>query len=291
MKFWQSLFLCEGDQLFEVTKLAEQVGFDGMTVSDHLVHPEKIDFKYPYSPDGHPPSFTEQTVWPEAWSFCAALAATTDHLSFVTNVYVVPLRHPIELAKATSSAAYFSGGRICLGAGAGWMKEEFELLGVDFHTRGRRFDECIEVMRKLWTGKMVEHHGEFFDFPRMQMTPVPKEPVPIYIGGTTKPALRRAARLGDGWMGPGQTIEAALQTVKELDRLRAEYGRTNVPFHMIVPLIGPNKLDDLKRLVDAGVEGILSMPFAFNIAPTTPLAQKRAYLENYGNEIIAKLRG
>ena len=85
---------------------------------DHLVHFEHIDTPYPYSADGKPPSFTSETVWPESWSTCSALAARTSRLQFVTNVYIVPLRHPVELAKATSSAAYFSGGRLCLGAGA-----------------------------------------------------------------------------------------------------------------------------------------------------------------------------
>lgn len=293
MKFWQSMFLCEGDQLFDATQMLEEVGFDGATVSDHLIHFEHIDTPYPYSADGKPPSFTGHTIWPEAWSMCAALAAKTERLQFVTNVYIVPLRNPIELAKATSSASYFSNGRICLGAGAGWMKEEFELLGVDFKTRGKRFNECIEVMRKLWTGEVVEHHGEFFDFSPLQMTPVPEQPVPIYIGGTSKAAFRRAAQLGDGWMGPGQTIDDALQSVAQINALRAEYGRSNEPFHMIVPLYGnaePNNIDDIKRLVDAGVEGIISLPFAFNVAPNSTLDQKRAYLEGYANDIIAKIR-
>ena len=172
------------------------------------------------------------------------------------------------------------------------MKEEFDMLGVDFKTRGKRFNECIEVMRKLWTGEMVEHQGEFFNFPRMQITPVPEQPVPIYIGGTSKPALRRAARLGDGFMGPGQTVDDALATVAEINALRKEYGRENEPFHMIVPIYGekPNDLDDIKRLVDAGVDGIISLPFAFNVAPNSTLDQKRAYLEGYANNVIAKLR-
>lgn len=292
MKFWQSMFLCEGEQLFDAAQLVEEAGFDGATVSDHLIHFEHIDTPYPYSADGVPPSFTGHTVWPEAWSTCAALAAKTERLEFVTNVYIVPLRNPIELAKATSSVAYFSGGRICLGAGAGWMKEEFDLLGVDFKTRGKRFDESIEVLRKLWSGDMVEHHGDFFDFGPLQMTPAPEHTIPIYIGGTSKAALRRAASIGDGWMGPGQTIEAALETVTQLNRLRSEYGRNDSDFHMIVPLYGEelNKLDDIKRLVDAGVEGILSLPFAFTVAPSSNLDQKRAYLETYANDIIAKLR-
>jgi probable F420-dependent oxidoreductase len=292
MKFWQSMFLCEGDQLFDAAQIVEEVGLDGAAISDHLVHFDHIETPYPYSPDGKPPSFTSETVWPESWSMCAALAAKTKRLQFVTNVYIVPLRHPVELAKATSSASYFSGGRICLGAGAGWMKEEFDMMGVDFRTRGKRFDESIDIMRKLWTGEMVEHHGEHYDFPALQMTPAPEKPVPIYIGGSSKAALRRAARLGDGWMGPGQLVDDALATVNQINELRVEYGRQNEPFHFFVPLFGgtPNDLDDIKRLIDAGVDGIVSLPFAFNVGPDSTLDQKRAYLEGYANNVIAKLR-
>lgn len=291
MKFWQSLAFIEAEQLIPAATIAEEVGFDGVMISDHLIHFERIASRYPYSPDGKPPSFTAQTVWPESWSIIAALAAVTKRLRFVTNVYILPLRNPIEVAKATSSVASFAQGRVALGAGAGWMKEEFDLLGVDFRTRGKRFDECIDVLRKLWTGEMVEHHGAFFDFPRVQMCPVPKEPIPIYIGGMSPAALRRTALLGDGWLGAGQTIEQALETVKRLDGLRAEAGRASTPFEGIVPLIGPPDLGAFRRLEDAGVAGTGSFPFTFTLGPTSTLEQKRAYLERFANDVIARLRG
>lgn len=290
MHFWQSVFLCESEQLFEVARLCEQRGFKGVLISDHLVHPEVQNSSYLYSADGKPPSFTEGTAWPESWSLAAALAAENPTLQFCTNVYILPLRHPVEVAKATSSVAYFSGGRLLLGAGAGWMKEEFDILGVDWESRGRRYDECIDVIRKLYTGNFVEHHGEFFDFPRIVMNPVPAEPVPILIGGTSKPALRRAARLGDGWIGPGQTVDAALKTLAEIRRLRSEYGTLDRPFNTIVPLYGEKvTLDDLRRLEDAGATGTVSLPFAFTLGQRTSLAEKRAYLDDYAENIVRKL--
>ncbi|MFI5394158.1 MAG: TIGR03619 family F420-dependent LLM class oxidoreductase [Candidatus Binatia bacterium] len=290
MKFWQSIAFTEVDQLFEVAKICDDVGFDGVMISDHLLHFEQLQSRYPYSVDGKPPSFSAQTVWPECWSMIAALAAVTQRIRFVTNVYILPLRSPIEVAKATSSVATFCDGRVILGAGAGWMKEEFDLLGVDFHSRGKRFDECIEVLRKLWTGTMVEHHGKFFDFPRVQMCPVPRQPIPIYIGGMSTAALRRAAQLGNGWLGAGQTPEEALSTLARLDQLRSEAGRGKEPFDAIVPLKGPPEVDVLKRLQDAGVGGTVSYPFTFTIGATSTLEAKRAYLERYANTIIAKLR-
>jgi probable F420-dependent oxidoreductase len=289
LKFWQSLFLTEADQLLETAKICEEVGFDGVMVSDHLLDFERVESSYPYSPDGRPP-FPEGTVWPECWSTISAMAAVTERIRFVTNVYVLPLRNPIEVAKAAATAASFCEDRLVLGAGAGWMKEEFDLLGVDFASRGRRFDECIDVLRKLWTGEMVEHRGEFFRLAHVKLSPMPREPIPIYIGGMSTAALRRAARLGDGWIGPGQTPQEALATVRRLDRLRSEAGRSAEPFDAIVPLSVPPDPEILMRLRDAGVGGAVSYPFAFAIGPGSTLEQKRAYLEGYADAVISKLR-
>lgn len=290
MQFWQSSFLCEGDQLYEVAKASEDAGFHGFTVSDHLVHPEQQDSKYLYSADHKPPQFRDDTLWPDAWSLIGALAAVTEKLHFCTNIYILPLRHPLEVAKATGNLGYFSGGRVHLGCGAGWMKEEFDMVGVDFHTRGKRYDECIEVIRKVQSGKFVEHHGQFFNFPRIIMTPVPPTPVPILIGGISEPALRRAARTGDGWVAPGQTLDEALASLQTLDTLRKEYGTHNRPFNSIVAIWDsrPMTAVDVRRLEDAGATGYTVFPFAFTIGPNTTLAQKRAELQRVAEELIAK---
>jgi probable F420-dependent oxidoreductase len=291
MQFWQSSFLCEGDQLHDVARACEDVGFHGFLVSDHLVHPERQDSKYLYSADHKPPQFREDTLWPDAWSLIGALAAVTSKLHFCTNVYILPLRHPLEVAKATGSLGYFSNGRVHLGTGAGWMKEEFDMMGVDFHTRGKRYDECIDVIRKVQTGKFVEHHGQFFDFPRIIMTPVPPKPVPILIGGTSEPALRRAARTGDGWVAPGQTLEQALESLRTLDRLRKECGTHRKPFDSIVAIWDERPVTpaDVRRLEDAGATGYTIFPFAFRLGPGTTLAQKRAELERVAEDLIAKV--
>lgn len=289
MQFWQSSFLCEGDQLYEVAKASEDAGFHGFLVSDHLVHPEQQDSKYLYSAD-HGAQFRDDTLWPDAWSLIGALAAVTGKLHFCTNVYILPLRHPLEVAKATGSLGYFSGGRVHLGCGAGWMKEEFDMMGVDFHTRGKRYDECIEVIRKVQSGRFVEHHGQFFSFPRIIMTPVPPAPVPILIGGISEPALRRAARTGDGWIAPGQTLDQALESLQTLDTLRKEFGTHNKPFNSIVAIWDrPMTPADVRRLEDAGATGYTVFPFAFTIGPGTTLAQKRAELQRVAGELIAKV--
>lgn len=292
MQFWQSSFLCEGDQLIDVAKHCESVGFHGFLLPDHLVHPEKQDSKYLYSPDHKPPQFREDTLWPDVWTLIGALAAVTKKLHFCPNIYILPLRHPIEVAKSTGSLGYFTGGRVHLGTGAGWMKEEFDMMGVDFHTRGKRYDECIEVIRKLQTGKYVEHHGQFFNFPRIIMTPAPPTPVPILIGGTSEPALKRAARLGDGYVSPGQTIDDEIATLKKLDKLRREYGTHDKPFYSLVAIRTEGKPvtpADIRRLEDAGASGYTVYPFPFTIGPGTTLAQKCAEMDRVAEELISKV--
>ena len=289
MKFWQAVSFTEIDQLVETAKLVEQAGFDGILVSDHLFYPEKLGSKYPYTPDGVP-GFTPDTPWPEPFAAVAAMAAVTKRLRFATMVYILPLRNPIEVAKATATLDVLTGGRFILGSGAGWMKNEFDQLGVDFKTRGARFDESIEVLRKLWRGGMVEHRGRFFSIERLQMSPAPARPVPIYIGGASPAAFRRAARLGDGWLGAGSDPAEAARHLAELAALRREAGRERQPFEAIVPLTTPPDADVLRRLEDQGAHGTVSYPFLYALGPTSSLDQKRAYLEGFAENVIRKLR-
>ncbi|MFN8625290.1 MAG: TIGR03619 family F420-dependent LLM class oxidoreductase [Candidatus Binatia bacterium] len=289
MQFWQALTFTEIEQLLPVVRICEEVGFDGVIIGDHLLHFEQVRSGYPYAENGQPP-YAPETPWPEPWSTIAAMAGVTTTLRFATDVYILPLRNPIDVAKAVATVAALFEGRVILGAGLGWMKEEFELQGVDFRTRGKRCDECIEVLRKLWSGGMVEHHGQFFDLPRVQLRPVPKTRIPIYLGGMSPAALRRAARLGDGWLCAGITSDLLLKNLKVLEALRAEAGRRSEPFEVIAPLTDPPAVDTLKRIEAAGTTGILNFPFTFTVASTSTVEQKRAYLERYGNEVIARMR-
>ena len=286
MRFWQSLAFTEPEQLVALARIAEEVGFHGVMVSDHLFYPGKLGSRYPYSPDGTP-GFTADTPWPEPWSAIAAMAAVTTRLCFTTAVYILPLRHPLEVAKATATAAVLSGNRVALGVGAGWMKEEFDALGVDFHARGQRTDEMIEVLHKLWSGGMVEHHGACFDFERLQLSPAPSAPLPIWIGGASEAALRRAARL-DGWIGAGNT-RADLQVILERLRvLRRAAGRAEQPFETVCALFEPIAADDVAALEDAGVTSLVSYPLAFAIGPHSSLEQKRGALERYAEQLITR---
>ena len=288
MKFWQSMSFVDSAELVPIAQLCEELGFEGVLVSNHLVEPEKYAHAYPYTPTGDP-GFPPDTQWPEPWTAIAAMAAATERLRFATMVFILPLYDALEVAKCVSTAAALAGGRVALGAGVGWMKEEFELQGVDFATRGRRFDESIDVLRKLWSGDFVEHHGVHFDFPRVRMLPAPPQPVPIWIGGTSDAALRRAARKGDGWVGSGQTPEQLDAILTRLEQLRREAGRADRPFEMVAPLAVPPDAALYRRLEDRGVSGTVSYPFSYVLGPTSTLDQKRAHLERFANDVIAKL--
>jgi len=288
MKFWQSVAFSDPDELLDVARLAEQVGFHGVFVAEHVFVPEQLDSKYPYSPDGVP-VFSAETPWLDPWVQIGAMAAVTKTLRFVTGVYILPLRHPLEVAKSVASAAALSHDRVGLGVGAGWMREEFEVLGREFRGRGKRLDEMIEVLRKVWAGGMVEHHGAHYDFPRLQMSPAPKAPVPILIGGMSEAAFRRAARLGDGWIGSGHTPDQVPTVMAHLNALRREAGRDQVPFDTILVLTAPADVDQLRRFEDVGVTSLVSWPLLFTLGPQATMDEKRRYLETYGNDVIRKM--
>ena len=289
MKFWQSLSFTETEQLCDLARIAEEVGFHGVLASDHLFYPERLESRYPYTPDGEP-GFAPETEWPEPFAAIAAMAAVTRTLRFCTMVYVLPMRHPLSVAKATGTVAALSGGRFVLGAGVGWMKEEFAALGEDFHTRGRRTDEMMAVLRKLWRGGMVEHHGDYYNFDPLQISPAPPSPIPIWIGGASDAALRRAAHLGDGWLGSGNDPADVPAILEQLRQLRRQAGREAEPFETVVPLTVPPDVGTLRRFEDQGMTASVSYPLSYSLGtPTSTLEQKRRVLEQYGNDVIAKL--
>lgn len=288
MKFWQVASFSEPDQLLDIARGAEEAGFHGVLLSDHLFFPGELRSKYPYSADGKP-MFDGKMPFPDPWTTIAAMAAVTTRLHFSTLIYILPLRHPLEVAKAVGTVAVLSGDRVMLGCGAGWIREEYEAVGVDFATRGKRYDEMLDVMRKAWTGEMVEHRGRCFDLGSFQMNPAPRTPVPIWIGGVGAPALRRAATLGDGWIGNGQSPADAHASLVRLRELRVQAGRASAPFEALVPLTTPPDADVFKRLGDLGMTATSAWPFTYQIGPHSTIEQKRDVMMRFGESVIAKL--
>jgi alkanesulfonate monooxygenase SsuD/methylene tetrahydromethanopterin reductase-like flavin-dependent oxidoreductase (luciferase family) len=197
------------------------------------------------------------------------------------------MRNPFQVAKIVATAAVLSNNRIALGVGAGWMEEEFELLEQPFRQRGKRMDEMLEVMRTLWAGGMVEHHGEFYDFDRLEMSPVPSRPIPVYVGGLSKPALRRAAR-NDGWLSDLHSTAELKEIVAQLRALREESDRADNPFHVLASATDAFDIDGYRRLEDVGVTHLVTMPWVFYGGRLDSLDSKRDGIRRFGEEIIAR---
>ena len=277
MKFVSGFVWIDPRHYVPLARTAEQAGWDGVVLSDHLVHLEHIETPYPYAESGERP-WQAADPYPDVWVSIGAMASVTQRLRFYQGVYVVPLRNVFSLAKALGTAAVLSEGRVSLGLGLGWMKEEFQLVGESFDDRAARSDEMLAVMRKLWTGEMVEHHGRFYDFPRLQMSPgIPGE-IPIFVGGRTDAALRRAARIGDGW----------IQGIARIREQRRQLGRSE-HFDVIgAPKEGVD-VDHFRRMEDVGVTHLWMIPWLLYGGDTTSLQVKQDALKRFGDEVIAKL--
>lgn len=274
------------EHLTELAVAAEQCGFAAMAFPDHVVHPEKLDTPYPYTPDGSRrwPAFTP---WVDPWVAIGACAAVTTRLRFTNNVFVLAMRNPLLAAKAISTAAVLSRGRVVLTVGVGWSNIEYTLAGQDFRTRGRRTDEMIEILRKLWTGEMVEHQGRDYAFPRLEMNPTPPAPIPIWVGGISDAALRRAARY-DGWLSDLQTSADIIACIARLRRYRAELGREHLPFDVMASASDAVNLDGYRRLADAGVTHVLTLPWVFTHGDTKDLEKKKDGMRRFADAVIAR---
>jgi probable F420-dependent oxidoreductase len=227
------------------------------------------------------------TPWPDPWVTVGHLSAVTSRLRFLTTVYILPARTPVHVAKQVGTAAVLSGNRVDLGVGMGWMEEEFDLMGTPFRQRGKRADEMIDVMRKLWTGDVVEHHGEHFDVPALEMLPAPTQPVPIIVGGLSDAALRRAAR-NDGWVSDLHTIEELADIRRRIDAYRDEYGRRDETFAMYGSVKDAWDLDGYRRVADAGVTHLVTMPWYFYAGAEADLAGKVDGIRRFADDVIAK---
>jgi probable F420-dependent oxidoreductase len=286
MKFWQAITWAETDQLPEIARCAEELGFHGLMSGDHAVYPESIAPHYPYSDSGLPP-MQPTDEYPDQTAIVAAMAAVTSKLLFTCGVYVLPLRNPHEVARACATLAILSGNRFILGVGVGWMKEEFDIYGVDFHQRGKITDEAIEVLHTLWSGAMVEHHGAHFDFPRVQLSPAPQVHPPIYIGGSSEVALRRAARVGSGYIGAGTAPEGVKPLLQRLRQLRRECGREHLPFEAMLGITAAPSLDLYQRLANDGLQSTVAPPFQYALGKKhSTIAEKKQCMEAYAERIV-----
>ncbi|HEX7135490.1 MAG TPA: TIGR03619 family F420-dependent LLM class oxidoreductase [Iamia sp.] len=274
-------------ELTAIARAADERGYHAMTVADHVVNLAELTTEYPYTEDGKR-RWEPFTPWVDPWVTIGAMGAVTERLRFFTNVYVLPMRDPFTVAKMVATASALTGGRVGLGVGMGWCEEEFDLLGEPFRRRGKRADEMLDLLAELWSEGWTEHHGEFYDVPRLEMTPTPPSPVPIYVGGMSDAALRRAAR-HDGWISDLVSTEQAAAFRQQIEDERERLGRTDVDFSMIASLDDAVGLDDYRRAADVGVTDVLTMPWAFYGGFDLDLQGKLDGLHRFADDILAML--
>ncbi len=293
MKIGAQLLRVAPAQWVEVAQAAEGAGFESVWLPEHLVFPREIKSPFPMSPDGvapirpHVPVFDPLTV-------LAAIGATTTRIRLGTGVYLLPLRHPLSTARIVATLDILTGGRVSLAVAIGWMKEEFDAAGVDFRARASRMEECVMAMRALWTEASPAFRGKHFEFGDIffEPKPVQKPHPPILLGGEAPGALRRAARLGDGWFGSGHDAAEAADLVRHLHEVRKEQG-ANGPFEITVspdtPFPDPRQIEDYER---AGVDRLLVHVAGFSqrrkgeFGPEAEEAMLR-----WGDEVVRKVQG
>jgi probable F420-dependent oxidoreductase len=255
----------EGADALEVCRRAEAAGFESLWGGEHVVLPTTIESRYPYTADGKIPAVPDTPIPdPLIWLAFAAAAAPTMRLG--TCILIVPQRNPLVLAKELATLDRLSGGRLELGLGIGWLREEFDALGVPWEQRGARTDEYVAAMRALWSGPHAEFHGRFVDFPPVTCSPRPvQERIPILVGGDTDAAIRRAVRLADGYF-PGEGDLDRLATLIERVRVAAEQaGRdpASIEINAMFSQLGGDPLPGVERMVELGVGRIMVPAFFF----------------------------
>jgi probable F420-dependent oxidoreductase len=288
MRFTYAESMCDPFQLAPLAQAAEAAGYDSVTVPDSICFPKESDTRYPYNQDGNR-EFLEGKPFIEAFCLVSALAAVTQRVRFTTFVIKLPIRQPVLVAKQATSVAYLSRNRLVLGVGTSPWPEDYVVTGTPWEGRGARMDEMIAILRGLGTGEFFEFHGKYYDIPAIKLCPVPTQPVPILIGGHADAALRRAARLGDGWMHGGGK-ENLGDLLAKLNQYRRDAGRERVPFEIHVISMDAFTLDGVRRLEDQGVtDVVVGFRNAYE-ADTQTLQHKLDALRGFADRVIAKAR-
>lgn len=243
-------------------RIVEERGFHSVWVPEHVVFFRDYASRYPYAEDGRLPGDPDGVMEPlTALTF---LAAVTERVRLGTGVLLVPQRNPLYTAKQTADVDYLSKGRLDLGIGIGWLREEFDALGIPWARRADRTRECIAVMKTLWCDEVSSFEGEFFELPPCLQNPKPvqRPHPPLYFGGESEPALRRVAELGQGWFGYNVTPEAFDANVERLDELLGEAGRVRADIKIQVTPHRESPEDALEHFRDAGVDQVVLPLFA-----------------------------
>lgn len=262
------------EQLVGVSQLAESVGMESVWTFEHVMVPQDYASKYPYSADGKMGARPE-TNFVDPLIALSAIAANTKTLRLATGINIVSQANPLLLAKQAASLDFVSGGRFMLGAGIGWLREEFDAMGVPFEGRGARFDDYIAAMKKVWSGDVVEHHSEYIDWSGFKSYPIPQGEggIPIIIGGTKGKIYERVARHGDGWFLPVDSPETLTPKLEPLAAACEAVGRDPATVEISCMWNMQGGLDAIKAFEDAGASRIIVPIFALGKDPVAGITQ------------------
>ena len=267
MRFGLSVYDVSATELADLAAAAETAGFDTLWLGEHLLRP--VDYRAVHPTREPEQELAARIVGPETrltdpLVALAAAAGRTSRLQLATGIFVLPLRHPLAVARATLTLQELAGGRLLFGVGLGWLREEFEALGVPFAGRAARFSEGLDILRKAWAGGPFEHHGSVYDFGPVELTTQPAR-IPLVLGGNTEPALRRAALRADGWFASGTPSPAeAVDLMARLDAAQAAAGRA-VP---LTTYVRASPAADITRYAAAGYSQLVF--WAHELCPPGP---------------------
>jgi probable F420-dependent oxidoreductase len=282
MRYWLALMYETTEQFVDLAVTAEELGYEGIAMADHIIIPDGFASVHPSGEK----MVLESSAFPEPFVMSAAMATATSRLRFMSYVYVLPMRDPFSVAKQVGTASLVSGGRVVLGVGAGWLREEFDVLGRDPTTRGRRMDEMLEVIADFWDDGWAEHHGEFFDFPRSSMLPAPASKIPVWVGGKSDTALRRAVR-HDGWLGMNYGLDEIDGLLTRLGELRRAAGDTRRDFEVFVIPMAPPSPELYAGLSAKGVTSTLAMPWYPGDPAFESLDAKRDAMKSFAAQFFS----
>jgi probable F420-dependent oxidoreductase len=291
MKFAYHATMCPPDQYLPLALAAEAAGFDTFTFPDSICYPKEGSDVYPYNDDGTR-EFLDGVPFLEPFIAIPYLAAKTEKLRFTTSVIKLAIRQPVIVAKQLSSLGVMIGDRFGFGVGISPWPEDFMASQIPWEKRGKRMDEMMEIVNGLMSGDYFGYDGEIFQLDPIKLCPVPDHHIPLLVGGHAKPALRRAAQLGDGWISAGSSLADLQQMIGQIETLRKDCGRDHLPFEYHAMTEAAYTVDGLNNLVDAGVtEVIIAFRNPYDAEPDTQTVEQKVGMINwYAENVIEPYR-
>lgn len=286
MRFSYQIGMCDPDHYLPLARAAEQAGFQGIAIPDSICYPQQASSRYPYNKDGSR-EFLESVPFVESLIAVAAMAAVTEKIRFATFVYKLAVRQAPVVAKQVQGIQALSGNRFDFGIGISPWEEDFAVCEVPWEKRGKRFDEQIEILRGLESGDYFGFAGEMHTMPANKMNPVPTKPTPLLIGGHTESALKRAARVGDGWMCAGASIQELEDYIGRIRQLRDDFGTADRPFKIFTTGQNAFTKEGVEKLESIGVSDVvIGFRNVYELEADKSLEEKISMLNWYAGEFI-----